>query len=211
MRTLEFFFDYASPYSYLAATQVDHIVRRTSALLTYRPFFLGGLFKAIGAPLVPLEAYSEAKARYYRRDMERWAHYWSVPFRFPSRFPLNTLDPLRLTFLVDDADKDLLVERLFTAYWVEDRDPADREDLKKILEELELDTRLLDRLDAVETKACLRTATDEALERGLCGAPSFVVDDRVFWGQDRLSFVAASLNGWRPRSESPDFEHPFAR
>lgn len=210
MRNLEFFFDYASPWSYLADTQIDHVVHRSSALLTYRPILLGGLFKRIGTPLVPLHSYPPLKQQYLRWDMERWAHHWAVPFRFPSRFPLDTVAAQRLTFLVDDADKDLLVDRLFQACWVEDRDPADRAVLASIVEECGLDHHILSRIDAIETKATLRSATDEAVARGVCGAPTFVVDGRMFWGQDRLLFVEAALNGWRPASESLDPSDPYA-
>lgn len=207
MRKLDFYFDYSSPFTYLAATQIERLAHETEALLVYQPFFLGGLFKAIGTPMVPIETYPEAKRRYYEKDMLRWADRLGVGFRWPSRFPLNTISALRLTFLAGDATS-LLVDRIFEACWVEDRDPADPRVLAAIVDELGLDAHLLDRIRDPETKAALKDATDEAARLGICGAPTFVVDGRLFWGQDRLPFVRAALEGWWPEAERRSREAP---
>ncbi len=200
MRRLGFWFDYSSPFTYLAATQVAHLAHQTEALLEYQPFFLGGLFKSIGTPMVPLATYPEAKRRYYAADLRRWADRLGVPFHWPRRFPLNTIPALRLTFLAGDATP-LVVDRLFEVCWVEDRDPADPAVLKAVVDELGLDAHLLERIKDPETKAALKDATDEAVRLGVCGAPTFEVDGRLFWGQDRLPFVRAALEGWWPEVE----------
>jgi len=201
MRALELYFDYSSPFAYLGSTQVERLAHECEALLVYRPFFLGGLFKTIGTPMVPIETYTEPKRRYYERDIRRWADRYGVKLRWPSRFPLNTIAALRLTFLAGDATP-LLVDRLYEACWIEDRDPSDIDVLRSIVKELGLDEDLLERIKAPETKAALKTATDEAAAMGMCGAPTFVVDGRLFWGQDRLPFVRAALGGWRPACEA---------
>jgi 2-hydroxychromene-2-carboxylate isomerase len=96
MKELHFFFDFSSPFAYLASTQVEALAQRNSAQLIYRPFLLGGLFKAIGTADVPLFTMSEAKRRHAIADMARWADHYGVPLRFPTRFPMNTVKPLRM-------------------------------------------------------------------------------------------------------------------
>jgi 2-hydroxychromene-2-carboxylate isomerase len=212
---LVFLFDYASPYAYLASTQAARLAREAGVALVYHPFLLGALFREIGTPMVPMHAFGEAKQRHHALDLMRWADHWGVALNWPSRFPLRTVDALRLTLLAGGVAADAapgipatgavtrLVDGIHRACWVEDRDPADRAVLGDVLEEAGLDRALLDALDAPETKASLKAHTDAAVEMGVCGAPTFSVDGRLFWGQDRLHFVAAALAGWRAEGEGP--------
>lgn len=183
MRTVDFYFDYSSPFAYLASTQIERVAREASATVVYKPFLLGALFKAIGSPNVPLLAMPEAKQRYQRLELERWAKHWGVPFVWTTHFPLRTVDALRMTLLADD--KPALVRALMRASWVEDRDVGDRAVLASIAPDL------LER--TAEAKDALRAATDEAIAAGCPGAPCFVVGGELFWGQDRLHFVKAAL------------------
>lgn len=192
---VECWFDYSSPFSYLGTTQVERVARENGACVSWRPFLLGALFKAIGTPTIPLATFSEPKRRHMRIDLERWADHWGVPFRFSSRFPLRTVEALRLTLLVPDAERAPLVHALMRAAWVEDRDLADPEVLRACACEAGLEPALVER--TAEAKQALFAATDEAAARGLPGAPTFVVGEQVFWGQDRLEFVAKALRGWR--------------
>lgn len=195
---LEFYFDYASPFAYLASTQLPRICEATDAELRYRPLLLGGLFKALGTPNVPLFAMSEVKRRYIAMDMERWAKHWGVPLRFPSGFPLRTVDALRLTLLAPQERWPALVQALMTACWVEDRPIGEVSVLRACAEQAGVDPALLERLGEPEVKAELRARTDAALERGIPGVPSFFIGDHLFWGQDRLGFVEDALRGWKP-------------
>jgi len=205
MSLLKFFFDYSSPFAYLAATQVERVASAHGAQVAYKPFLLGGLFKAIGTANVPLFQMPEAKQRYQREDMQRWATHWGVPFRFPSRFPMNTVAALRMTLQLNDEGVAKLCHALFRAYWVDDRDINDKAQLVAIADEAGLDgAGLLAGCATPEVKSRLRTATEQAQRVGLCGAPSFLVqsDDQqppmLFWGQDRLELVSKALGGWRP-------------
>jgi 2-hydroxychromene-2-carboxylate isomerase len=193
---VEAWIDYSSPFAYLGSTQIERVAREAGAAgVRFRPFLLGGLFRTIGTPLVPIAAMPEAKRRLHLLDLERWADVWGVPFRFASRFPLRTVDALRLTLLAPEERRAPLVHALMRATWAEDRDPADRAVLAAACAEAGIDAALA--LRTGEAKAALVAETEEAVRLGLCGAPTFVVDGQLFWGQDRLEHVALGVRGWR--------------
>jgi 2-hydroxychromene-2-carboxylate isomerase len=197
---LRFFYDYSSPYSYLAATQVERLARAHGAVARWRPFLLGALFKNIGTPVVPLATFPEAKRLYFQRDLFDWAEHWKVELRWPSRFPMRTLLPLRLTLAVDEAVRPALSLAIYRAYWVEDRDIADPAVLGAIAAQVGVGREALQRAESdPAVKQALIDNGAEAERAGACGAPSFLVGDQLFWGQDRLHFVSAALGGWSPR------------
>jgi 2-hydroxychromene-2-carboxylate isomerase len=196
---LDFFFDFSSPFAYLASTAVEALAIRTGARLVYRPFLLGALFKKIGTPDVPLFSMPEAKRRHAMHDLTRWADYRRVPLRFASRFPVNTVKPLRMVLAAPDLVRPALVAALFRAVWVDDLDLGDDATLIQVANGAGADGAALAEASRTETmRAALRSATEDAEAAGVCGAPSFAVDGMVFWGQDRMELVEEALNGWRP-------------
>ncbi len=200
MKELSFYFDFSSPFAYLGATQIDALAQRAGARLHYRPFLLGALFKAVGTPNVPLFTMSEPKRRHVGLDLHRWADHYGVPFRFPSRFPMNTVKPLRMVLQLSEAEMPRLVHPIFAAYWAEDRDISDDATLVELANRAGFEGEaLLAGTSRDEVKQKLFAATDEAVKAGVCGVPSFLVGDLLFWGQDRLLFVEKALAGWRPR------------
>jgi 2-hydroxychromene-2-carboxylate isomerase len=195
---LEFWYDFASPFSYLASTQVERVAASTGADLAWRPFLLGGLFKLIGTPSVPLFEMPEPKRNYVILDQVRWADHWGVPFRFPSRFPVNTVTPLRMALCAGEKVAPF-THAVYRAFWVEDRDISDPATLSDLASAVGLDgPALLARTQEPVVKEELKARTEEAARRGICGAPSFFVGDLLFWGQDRLLHVEKALRGWRP-------------
>ena len=201
-REVAFFFDFSSPFAYLAATQIEAVARRAGASIRWKPFLLGGLFKAVGTVDVPLFTMPEPKRELAILDMTRWAEHHRAPFRFPSRFPMNSVKALRMVLQLPDAQKPALVHALFHAYWAEDCDLADDAVLAAVASATDLDgPALVAGTKGDLVKARLKEATEEAVRAGLFGAPSFVVGDLLFWGQDRLPFVERALQGWRPRGE----------
>jgi 2-hydroxychromene-2-carboxylate isomerase len=194
-RELAFYFDFSSPFAYLAAAAIEGVAARTGARLVYRPLLLGALFRDIGTPDVPLFTMPEPKRRYYVTDMHRWAAERGAQLRFPSRFPMRTVKALRLLLAAPEVSWPALVPALFRAYWADDRDLSSEDVLAEVASSVGLDGRAL--VAAIEDpaiKARLRGATREAEERGLCGVPSFVVDGgEPFWGQDRLELVEEAL------------------
>jgi 2-hydroxychromene-2-carboxylate isomerase len=202
MKELSFFFDFSSPFAYLASTQVEGIAARTGATLRFRPFLLGALFKALGGPDVPLFTMPPPKQRHARDDMFRWADFYGVPLKFPTRFPMNTVKALRMVLQTPEEQRAPLIHAIYRAYWADDRDINDDTVLAELAVGVGLDGPALvagTKQDAVKER--LKTATDEAVKLGLFGAPCFMVDDLLFWGQDRLVFVEKALQGWRPRGE----------
>ena len=189
---LVFYYDFSSPYAYLGATQVERIASERGARVRWQPILVGALFNQIGTPNVPIDDFPAAKRAYMLRDLLHWAAHWSVPFRWPSRFPMRTVAPLRLALATAAAGGDIAAQSLalFRAYWVDDRDISD----PSVLRELG-DVR---GIEAPAIKNALRAATDEAIAAGVCGVPSFVARDHLFWGQDRLELVSRTLGGWDP-------------
>jgi 2-hydroxychromene-2-carboxylate isomerase len=199
MKTVSFFFDFSSPFAYLGSTQIEAVAQRHGATVLYKPILLGALFKTIGTPNVPLHAMPKAKSDLTTTDLYRWADHLGVPFKFASRFPMNTVKPLRLVFAAPEDKKVSLIRAIYRAYWVDDRDISDDDVLRDIVTHENFDPEFVKATTDDRYRTALREATDEAERLGLCGVPSFLVDDQLFWGQDRLLFVEKALEGWRPR------------
>lgn len=204
--SLTFYFDFGSPFAYLGATQVERLAEEAGAELVYRPILLGGLFRSIGTPDVPLFAMPEVKQRHQLRDLERYAELWKVPYSFPSTFPVRTVQALRMVLQLPSDQQGGLVMALFRAFWADGRDIGQSETLLRICSELGLDgTRLLKGCSDPEIKARLRKGTEEAERAGVFGVPTFVVEHAhteeplLFWGQDRIPLVERALSGWCPK------------
>lgn len=198
--SLDFWFDYASPFAYLAATQIEALAAAAGATVRYRPLLLGALFKELGTPDVPLFRMPDAKRRYVAGELDRWARWWGVDWKFTSRFPMRTVTALRLTLLAGERTP-ALVARLFRALWVEDRDLASEAELRALAADAGVDPALVDRCGEPATKQALIDATAAARAAGVFGVPTMVVGERFgFWGQDRLDLVDAALRGWQPEA-----------
>ncbi len=193
-RTLEFYFDYGSPYSYLADTQVETIAKRTGAALARKPMLLGGVFKSTGnqSPMI-----IDQKGKWANGDLGMWARFYGVPFQRNPHFPVNTLALMRGAAA---AQIDGLFERyhpaMFKAMWVDGRNHNDMAEVGAVLAEAGIDAgRMAGRIQAQDVKDRLKATTDEAVARGVFGAPTSFVDDLMFFGNDRLPFVEMALAG----------------
>mgnify|MGYP001295011692 CR=1 FL=1 len=203
-KTLEFFYDFSSPYAYLAHEEAERVSEGHGATLVYRPFFLGGLFKSLESALVPIHEASEQKRKWLSKDIGRWAEIREMPFQWPTQFPMNTITALRVVLqLLGDENAEAhrrVCRAIFRAYWADDLNISDPEVLAKVLDSADVDAvALLTKTREPQVKALLFSATEEALERGAVGAPTFFVDDLCFWGQDRFEMVSRALQGWRPK------------
>ncbi len=193
-KTVDFFFDLGSPASYLAWTQLPAICTRQGATLRYRPMLLGGVFQATGnasPAMIP------AKGRYMFTDLGRFAARYGVPFGLPPGFPVNTLTLMRGlmgTQLRSPARFEALLAVLFNGLWVQRRNLSDSAVLDETLSQAGFDPQAFHALAAdSEVKAALKQATEEAVTRGVFGAPTCFVGDAMFFGQDRLDFVEEAL------------------
>ena len=193
-RTLEFYFDYGSPYSYLADTQVETIAKRAGAALARKPMLLGGVFKATGNHS-PAEL--PAKSTWSAFDMPMWAKHYGVPFNRNPFFPVNTLALMRGAAA---AQIDGFFERyhpaIYKAMWVDGVNLNDVGEVAKVLKAAGLDAaKIGNRIQDQDVKDRLKATTDEAVARGVFGAPTSFVENMMFFGNDRLPFVEMALKG----------------
>jgi 2-hydroxychromene-2-carboxylate isomerase len=193
-KTVEFFFDFGSPTSYLAWTQLPKLAAECGAQLVWRPMLLGGVFKATGnaSPVtVP------AKGRWMFQDMGRWAQRHGVGLAMNPHFPINTLTLMRVAVGLQmrrPADFERYVDTVFRAMWEAPRNLGDAAVLSALLQSAGFDAEALLALAGdAEVKARLAANTDEAVARGVFGAPTMFVGEQMFFGQDRLDFVREAL------------------
>ena len=193
-RTVEYFFDVGSPTAYLAWTQLPKIAAETGATIAWRPMLLGGVFKATGnaSPVaVP------AKGRWMNDDIARWARRYGVPFAFNPHFPINTLTLMRGATGMQmrrPADFARYLDVIERAMWEVPKNLGDPAVLAATLAAAGFDAdEFVAMVGDPEVKARLVATTEEAVARGVFGAPTFFVGDAMFFGQDRLDFVREAL------------------
>ena len=193
-KTAEFFFDVGSPTAYLAWTQLPGIAAQTGATLVYRPMLLGGVFKATGnaSPVsVP------AKGKWMGQDIARWAARYGAAFAFNPHFPINTLPLMRGAVGVQMRQPERLdayLSAVFKAMWAQPANLADPAVLAATLGAAGFEPEaFMAMIGDAEVKAKLVANTEEAVARGVFGAPSIFVGDMLFFGQDRLDFVREAL------------------
>ena len=194
IKTLDFYFDYGSPTSYLAYTQLPALARGTGATVNYKPMLLGGVFQATGNRS-PVEI--PAKGRYMNADLEWFAARYAVPFRHNPHFPVNTLALMRgAVFAQREGFLVLYSDAVFKAMWADAIDMGDAQQVAKALASAGLDApRILAATQDPAIKEALKLATEEAVKRGVFGAPTFFVGERMHFGQDRLPYVEELLRG----------------
>lgn len=193
-RRVEYFFDFGSPTSYLAWTQLPGIAAAAKAEIDWRPMLLGGVFKATGnASPVSIAA----KGRWMAQDIRRWAERYGVPFRFNPHFPINTLTLMRGAVglqMRQPADFARYLELVYRAMWEQEKNLGDLAEMAATLSAAGFDADAFAALVGdPEVKSTLVSNTEEAVARGVFGAPTFFVGDAMFFGQDRLDFVRDAL------------------
>ncbi|MBX7083570.1 MAG: DsbA family protein [Nannocystaceae bacterium] len=201
---LRFFHDVASPFSYLASTQIERVCAAAGATLQRAPILLGALFRDIGTADVPMFTMHPAKQAWVRQDLDAWAAAWGVPLRFPTQFPIRSVLPQRVCLAEPAATA--AIDR---AAWAQDVPVAERDALGEVLQRAGFDAReLLARAESQAIKDALRAHTEAARLAGACGVPSMLVSvgaaaPRLVWGQDRLATVASLLAGFVPPAVDP--------
>ena len=194
-KTVEFYFDFGSPAAYLAWTQLSGLCAKAGAELVFKPMLLGGVFQATGNRS-PVEV--PAKGRYVRQDFERHAARYGVPLRFNPHFPINTLVLMRgataLQMQDGGARFDDYCATVFRAMWVDEKNMNDPAVVGAVLQGAGFDaTEFLALVGQQPVKDRLKAVTEEAVARGVFGAPTMFVGAQMFWGQDRLEWVREAL------------------
>jgi 2-hydroxychromene-2-carboxylate isomerase len=196
---IDFYFDFSSPYGYLAAQVIDDLGARHGREVVWRPFLLGAVFKITGAAPLP---HTPLKDTYAAIDMPRAARRLGVPFVVPDSFPFASIAACRTYYWLSDSDPALaktLAKRIFDAAFGEGRDMSRPEAVIDEAAEVGVDrAELTAALQNPEVKARLKAEVDAAIARGVFGSPFFFLDDQPFWGHDRLAQVEEWLEtgGW---------------
>lgn len=192
MAGLDFWYEFGSTYSYLSVSRIEGVAGAAGVQLSWRPFLLGPIFKDQGWNDSPFNVYP-AKGRYMWRDVERQCDKYGIPFTKPSRFPRDGLLAARVACLATSEDwLPEFTRAVFHANFAEDREIGDPVEIRSILDALDQPgAELIEEAQSPENKERLRDQTKQAVDLGIFGAPSFVVDGELFWGDDRLEDALA--------------------
>ena len=194
---LEFFYDYSSPWTYLAFTRIEDVCQRAGAELVWKPILVGGIFNTVNPsvyearerPVVP-------KARYMMKDLADWASFYGIRIRFPpSVFPVNSVKALRgASVALEHGRISAYSAAVFSSYFGEDIDISRDDVLRSIVEHVGLDpVEYFDKIARQDHKDRVRANTDECVRRGGFGSPTMFVGDDMYFGNDRLPLVERAL------------------
>lgn len=183
----EFWFEFASTYSYLSVCRIEEITANEGIDVLWKPFLLGPTFNAQGWNTSPFNIY-KAKGNYMWRDIERLSEKYKIPFSKPSEFPRNGILASRVALAYEgDCWIPEFTKRVFNSNFVEDKDISDEEIIGSILSSLDLDaTKVIENAKIQQNKDKLRAQTQLSADKGIFGAPTFVIGEEIFWGNDRL-------------------------
>ncbi|MDM0116024.1 2-hydroxychromene-2-carboxylate isomerase [Variovorax sp. J22R133] len=186
--TLEFWYDFASPYSYIAALRVEQLTSAANVGICRRPFLLGPIFKRRSGGASPFQNPAPSEQRYRRRDVERICQRFDLPLRWPSAYPRGSLLATRIALLAaDEGWCSQFTQSVFHANFAEDRSISSEAVVRELLAELGRDAdAILAKATSEALKTRLMDQVDAAISQDIFGAPSFVIGGELFWGSDRL-------------------------
>ena len=188
IRPLEFYFDFISPYSFLAHKQIREIENKEGIKVIYKPVLLGGLHNLHG---IKAPAFIPAKAKHMVRDCKLIAEKNDIRFKFNAYFPIKTLNLMRGVLVAEEDNvKKYYIDNIFNTIWQDGLNMNDTIVIQKILQNLNINPKTFSlRINSSLIKDLLKKKTNEAHQRGVFGAPTFVVNNKIFWGQDRIEFA----------------------
>ena len=187
-KQIDFYFDLVSPYSYIASMLIDDVARRGNAKVSWEPFLLGGVFKAVGTTEAP--GLHPANKPYLLKDLQRLSKHLKIPIKMPPDFPVLTVLAMRTLCGFNADEIPQATYTLYKAYWVNNQDIADPEVVTSLV-----GRDAVERAGMQEVKDSLFQSTEEAVRRGAFGAPTFFVKDEMFFGHDRLPLLELHLSG----------------
>ena len=191
-KNLDFYYDFISPYSYIAHKKISELKKKTNIKFNYKGVLLGGLHK-IGGITAPF--FINTKAKFMIRDCKMVTKKLNLKFTFNSNFPINSLKLMRGTLVIDDKIKEIYIDKIFDAYWGDGLNLSDEIIFNKILAELNINKTLFYKnIRELKIKEKLKRNTNDAHDKGVFGAPTYIVNKKIFWGQDRLEYALDEYN-----------------
>jgi len=188
-RYIDFYFDFISPYSYLAHKKIINLDQRN--IFNYKPILLGGLHNLGG---VTAPAFNEKKMKNMKNDCILISKKNRIPFIWNEKFPINSLHLIRGFLIIDDNKKNKFIDLCFDAYWKENLDISIEKNIKKILSDCKINYAFFEKgIKEQKIKDELKNLTNKAFKLDVFGAPTFLVNNKLFWGQDRLEYAIDEL------------------
>lgn len=186
-KTIDFYFDVISPYTYLAHQKIIKKYKNKNINFNYKPILLGGLHKL--AEITP-PAFNKFKMKNMKRDCELIANKNDIEFKWNDLFPINSINIMRGYLLVDDQKKEIFINKFFDAYWKYNINLNIKENFNEVLKDLKIDPdEYFNGIQNEKIKDELKNKTNEAFNKEIFGAPTFIVNNKLFWGQDRLEYA----------------------
>ena len=191
IKKIDFYFDFISPYTYLAHKKVQSLPKNIN--VNYKPILLGGLHKLEG---ITAPAFIKPKLKHMMNDCVLIAKKSKFDFMWNSKFPLNTINLMRGYLYINSDIRDIYINIMFDAYWKDNLDISNEEILVSLLEKCNIEkNRFFEGIKDQKIKDELKNETKEAHDKEIFGAPTFIVNEKIFWGQDRLEYALDEYNG----------------
>jgi 2-hydroxychromene-2-carboxylate isomerase len=188
---IDFYFDIISPYSYVAHKKIQKIKENQNIIFNYKPILLGGLHNLAGITAPALNKY---KMKNMQNDCEMVSKKNEITFKWNSKFPINSLNIMRGYLQVNEKQKENYLNTFFNAYWKDNVDLTIEDEIFKLLKILNIDKKnFFKDIKEQSIKDNLKNLTSEAFKKEVFGAPTFIVKDKIFWGQDRLEYAVEEL------------------
>ena len=192
IKSFDFYFDFISPYSFLAYKRLKLLNKNNKININYKPILLGGLHK-LGNITAP--AFNERKMKNMKNDCELVSKKNNIEFKWNDKFPINSLNLMRGYLVINNEFQDKFFEMVFDAYWKDNVDLSNEENVKNILKNCSIDNIIFfEEIKNQRIKDKLKKLTNDAFEKDIFGAPTFVVNNKIFWGQDRLGYALDEYN-----------------
>jgi len=186
-KSIDFYFDFVSPYTFLAHKRIREIEKKENISFVYKPILLGGLHNLNN---IKAAAFIESKRKFVIQDCEMVAKKFNINFKFNDKFPISSLDLMRGFLITNKELKNKYIDHFFDAYWSLNIDLSNDQNVTNVLKKIQINVgTFFNDIKKQEIKDLLRKLTKEAFDKEIFGAPTFVVNNKLFWGQDRLDFA----------------------
>ena len=189
---IDFYFDIISPYSYIAHKKIQKIKEHQKVIFNYKPILLGGLHNLAG---ISAPAFNKYKLKNFQSDCELVSKKNNISFKWNLKFPINSISIMRGYLSVEESQKEDYLNIFFDAYWKDNLDLSSEKEFSELLGSLKIDSKnFFEKIKQQSIKDNLKKLTSDAFEKEVFGAPTFIVNNKIFWGQDHLEYALEELN-----------------